>query len=213
MVKIYLYGELGNQFGREYNLEVASPNEAVRALIYTKPGFIDAFQQYDYQIAVGSLDDCLEEDQLDLKTNRDIHIIPYIQGSKKGVGKIIAAVVIIAAAVYYGASTGDIGGATAIANIGISIGLRGISMLLSKQPEEADNKLFNNDAQTAQQNNPIPLLYGEMYFDLVPVSASITTGLAPSYGSLDFDQSAEGSYSWNPSWTFYRNVTEAQKND
>lgn len=207
MTAINIHGALGEQFGKIFHLNVNSPAEAVRALIYMVPNFKDAMMNYDYRIVVGNLDngDELAEDQLTIHTCRDIHLIPVIQGAKKGVGKIIAAIVVIAAAIAYTAVTGDIVGGSQIASIGISMGLRGISMLLAPQIEETDNKLFNNSVATGQQGSPIPLLYGEMYIELTPVSASITAGLAPTYTNLDYTESGTGV---NGTWNLYRNVTD-----
>ncbi len=204
---INLHGALGEKFGKEFNLEVSSPAEAARALIFNIPGFKDAMLEYDYRIFVGdiALNEDLAEDQLNLKTSRDIHFVPVIQGSKKGVGKIIAAIVVIAAAIAYTAVTGDVMGGSRIASIGVSIGLRGISMLLAPQIEDTDNKIFNNSVTTGQQGSPIPLMYGEMYVELTPISASITSGLAPTYQSLDYDASATGS---TINWDLYRNITD-----
>ena len=39
MRKIVLHGALGNQFGQEFMLDVASPREALRALIVQIKGF------------------------------------------------------------------------------------------------------------------------------------------------------------------------------
>lgn len=207
MTVINLHGALGEQFGKTFNLDVSSPAEAARALIYSIPGFKDAMLQYDYRIFVGDIEsgNDLDEDQLNLKTARDIHFIPVVQGSKKGIGKIIAAIVVIAAAVAYTAVTGDIVGGTRIASIGIGMGLRGISMLLAPQIEDTDNKLFNNSVATGQQGSPLPLMYGEMYVELTPISASITAGIAPVYTSLDYDTAATGS---TVNWDLYRNITE-----
>src|SRR6478609_6506846 len=43
MIKVFLHGPLGDQFGREHAFWVHSPREAVRALDANKPGFRAAF--------------------------------------------------------------------------------------------------------------------------------------------------------------------------
>lgn len=75
MSKVYLYGKLGKQFGKEYNLQVSSPREAVIALSTQIPHFRNHFEANKFYIRVGD-DTNIEEETLDLNTHRDIHIFP-----------------------------------------------------------------------------------------------------------------------------------------
>jgi predicted phage tail protein len=205
MSNIYLYGHLAEKYGSDaYDLAIKNPAEGVKALCMMIPGFTQDIRDYNFQILVGDLEDPidLDEESLNLITSRDIHIVPVVEGSKnKGLGKIIAGVALIAVVAFAGPlGIGAIMGTTMlgttigamVASVGFSMVLGGASMLLSSQakanlgdsPTDDPNSIFASGSGTARQGSCIPLLLGEMYCDLTPISASIQSGIyAPISGA------------------------------
>lgn len=195
MTKIYLYGSLGEKFGPEYDLDVGSVTEAVRALTLTKEGFATEVENGVYQIFVGDPDsddhEELEEGTIHLRTHRDIHIFPVIEGSKrKGLGKTIIGAILMVASFFIPVP----GLNNLIFNIGMSMMLRGISMMLSPQPDKdsTPDSLFQNDPMSAQQGTPIPVLYGEMLCDLIPISLSVEADKKDATRGLDYGNTYTG---------------------
>ncbi len=84
---IRLYGILGATFGREFNLSVASPKEAIRALCVIVPGFerfLNTSKQRGLTYAVFSGKRNLLNDELNMdRSTEEIRIAPVIIGSKR----------------------------------------------------------------------------------------------------------------------------------
>jgi len=112
MRTIHLYGQLAEQFGPAFQLEVVSAAEAVRALEANFPGrFFQAIAQGEYHLIKGKDIETGESFGADLLAfglgDRDLHIMPALAGSKNGMFAVVLGVVIIVAAVFSaGASAG-----------------------------------------------------------------------------------------------------------
>ncbi|MTC55210.1 MULTISPECIES: tail assembly protein [Providencia] len=174
---IRLYGVIGAKFGREHQLAINSPREAIKAL----PVLYDGFEQFlanahlkGLEFAVFKGKRNINEDELYLDTCEDIRIVPVIKGSKRGgFFQTILGAALIAVASW---ATGGIaaafaagGWAGAAAMGGAALALGGIVQMLSPQPrglsmrQDADNKpsyAFGGAVNTTVQGNPVPLLYG-----------------------------------------------------
>jgi predicted phage tail protein len=97
---VHLHGSLGRRFGPRFDLAVETPAEAIRALTHMLRGFREAIAGASWRVVRGRFG--LEPDALGLKMGacRELHVVPAPTGRKNaGVGKIIAGVVLIAAAV------------------------------------------------------------------------------------------------------------------
>ncbi len=131
MTKVYLYGELRNKFGHEFNFHIESPKEALLAIKANKRGFDSevkrlAAKGVHYRIVVD--EDVLKNPQeLEVKKiPNEIHIVPVVWGAGKN-GVLIAvgvlAMVFTAGAAgvfgagFFGAAAGA-GGAAGTAAIG-----------------------------------------------------------------------------------------------
>jgi predicted phage tail protein len=185
---IHLHGAAALQFGGPFLLDVASPAEAVRALIRMKPGFHKFLENADWKVIRGPKDTGAESDIDEVKMTfgkvAELHMIPYPIGFKAGgAGKIIIGAIIAIAAVVLspftgGASLGVAMAATAafgvtygsIAMFGISMILAGMASMLSAHPkggnsasrEAPDQKpsfLFNGPVNVTQEGEPIPLVF------------------------------------------------------
>ena len=149
MVTIRLLGEAGRRYGRRFQLAVKTPAEAVRALCVQIPGL----RQYLLESGEKGIDwrvvtdhaEGLDEDQLLWPMSKRLVLAPLPAG-RGGVGKIIAGVALIAAAIILApigggflgiAGTGFLTGAasTAIGAIGASLIFSGVSDLLTPTPK------------------------------------------------------------------------------
>ncbi|BBG59493.1 tail assembly protein [Providencia rustigianii] len=175
---IRLYGVLGTQFGREHQLAIDSPREAIKALSV----LYDGFEQFlanahlkGLEFAVFKGQRNIAEDELHLDTSEEIRIAPVIKGSKRGgFFQTILGVALIGAAAFLSGglsvaftAAGTWGGALALSGAAMAIG--GLVQMLSPQPQglsmrqDADNKpsyAFGGAVNTTAQGNPVPLLYG-----------------------------------------------------
>jgi len=183
---VRLYGVLGTTFGREFQLSVASPKEAIRALCVIVPGFerfLNTSKQRGLTYAVFSGKRNLNDDELSMdQSTADIRIAPVILGSKRGgVFQTILGVALVAVgavASYFG------GGAVGVPlmQFGAAMALGGVVQMLSPQTiglaskQSADNKAsyaFGGVTNTTAQGNPVPLLYGKRRIGGAIISAGI----------------------------------------
>ncbi|OAZ95573.1 tail assembly protein [Enterobacter asburiae] len=183
---VRLYGVLGTTFGREFQLSVTSPKEAIRALCVIVPGFerfLNTSKQRGLTYAVFSGKRNLNDDELSMvQSTADIRIAPVILGSKRGgVFQTILGVALVAVgavASYFG------GGAVGVPlmQFGAAMALGGVVQMLSPQTtglaskQSADNKAsyaFGGVTNTTAQGNPVPLLYGRRRIGGAIISAGI----------------------------------------
>lgn len=194
MTRVNLYGHLGEKFGKSYEFDVVTPQEAINALRANFPGFLAhlyAHNKPGYWIFVGGENTDL--DGLGKPAGRKtIQIVPVIEGAKKNpIWTILIGVALIAIAGPLGA--GIIG--TAVMGIGVSMALTGISELIAGNPdggpeEAGENKpstFFSGPVNTTQQGSPVPIVYGEVLAGSGVISAGISTEAAGADGSLTAD--------------------------
>jgi len=136
---VTLYGELAERYGKNWNLDINSPSEAVRALCANNPTFKDFVgssqdRGVGYKISVGKT--YIEEvnEIYSPSGKQEIKIIPVVLGAKKkGVGTILLGIALIASGGWLAsaatqmAASGALGGAAAGA--GAAIGPSGLAGL------------------------------------------------------------------------------------
>lgn len=200
MNTVKLYGRLAEVFGAEFRLDCFSPAEAFRALNAQLPNWLGEIRQGDYYLIreMPNGEFAVDEKTLFMgMKNTTIHILPVAEGaSKKGVGKIILGVGLIAASVFIpgaGAAIGGIMGSMTYASVGIALGLGlllgGAAMLLSPTPKiddkEKDDRsfLFSGDIQTAGQGIAVPITYGRDRVRPIPVATVVVTNQVSVSGS------------------------------
>ena len=136
---VTLYGELAERYGKNWNLDINSPSEAVRALCANNPtfkNFLATSQErgVGYKISVGKT--YIEEvnEIYSPSGKQEIKIIPVVLGAKKkGVGTILLGIALIASGGWLAsaatqmAASGALGGAAAGA--GAAIGPSGLAGL------------------------------------------------------------------------------------
>ena len=155
--KIKVYGSLAKFLKRRvFHADVANPAEAVRFLLANYPALRGHMPDQHYKVLVSdrALDIGDEPEQLHhpIGAEEEIKIVPVMAGAGGGVGKILAGVGLIAAAIILGpavggflglgaglasAGAGIIGGvaATAIGSLGAALVLGGVSQLISPVPQ------------------------------------------------------------------------------
>jgi predicted phage tail protein len=162
--KIKIYGSLAKFLKRRvFHADVANPAEAVRFLLANFPVLRSHMSDQYYKVLVSdrALDIGDEPEQLHhpIGAEEEIKIVPVMAGAGGGVGKILAGVGLIAAAIILGPAAGGflglgaglggatgagaaislglIGGAaaTAIGAIGAALVLGGVAQLISPVPQ------------------------------------------------------------------------------
>ena len=198
--KVKLYGELAKFVGhKEFEVQVDTVGKAVSFLIHNFPGIESYMSPKYYQVKVGNYE--IDKNEISYPVGKeDIHFIPMISGSGRGVGKILLGAVLIGLAIAnpavgFGLGPGGLGGGFATAsgafsltatlgNIGIGLVLMGVSEMLFPLPEpqklssEEDPQLsfnFSGVQNTSRAGTPVPIVYGEIITGSVVISAAIDT--------------------------------------
>lgn len=185
--EIRLYGSLGCEFGRVFRLAVATPAEAVRALMAVLPGFERAFlgrdgrQAYHVFVGRGDLRRDVGKDELGepLGAADPIRFVPVIAGAKRGgvLQTVLGAVLVVAGLVlsYYTGS--DFG----LISMGVSMIVGGVIQMLSPQRKGKDptsnlpSYIFNGPVNNIEQGGPVPVRYGRALVGSTVVSQGIST--------------------------------------
>jgi predicted phage tail protein len=158
--EVKVYGPLAKFVGqRRFLAEISSAGEAVRMLLANFPGLERHMADQHYKIIVDGIES--ELDEIHYPASQTIKIVPVLGGAGGGVGKIVAGVALIAAAIVIGPAAGGflglgaglggttgagaalsmglVGGgfATAVGAVGVALVLGGVSQLLSPTPQLA----------------------------------------------------------------------------
>lgn len=185
LTTIHLGGKLGQLFGKEWRLQVSSPAEAIRAIDVNVKGELKKYlfkqgKSKFYKIGVGSKTSLIGEKELANRSGRsDIYIMPTIQGKNSGLGKILAAVAIVAVTWWNpfsfaaGSTWFTVGYSTAA-----SLAIGGVVQLLTPAPnfnnnsqgESRGSNLFNGNASVATQGGAVGLVYGRALVTPMPIS-------------------------------------------
>ena len=225
----YLHGELGDKFVPHFEIDCTTPAEVFRCLDANFGGVKEYFLEkaeegVDYHIEVAGVElEYVEELLMDVKEG-DIIITPVPAGSK-GIGKILAAIAIIAVVVYTGgqalalanASAAMAGTATTAVTVGsaiaatgtlgmIAVGfaanlaLVGLQEMMAPDPsvdiqQDPEDYLFQGSGQNLIEGDPVPVLYGQLRIPGRPISFEIKNA-ARSF--VDYDQPLLDSPSQGP---------------
>lgn len=150
MKKVILHGELGKLFGKEWELNVYSPNEAIRALFSNNPN-IEIYLNKKHQEGVfygvkkAGEDSFAKQEDYPLATEKDLHIFPIPHGSGGFLGSLVMMAVTTAASIY-------------------------VQQKISEAMERDDSTLqaqtqsyiYNGTQNRYQQGAGVPLGYGTM---------------------------------------------------
>lgn len=182
------------KFGN-HRFYVASPAEAIKAMMFQVKGFKEAFVSSEKKglkfAVITDKRNIREAEELLMGKPKVVNIVPKYEGRKsQGVTFLLAAVA-IAAVVFTGGAAGFGAGAwfaagstsAAVAtNLAVALALGGITQLLTPQPKglnttsDAANKpsyAFGGPVNTTAQGQPVPVLYGQREVGGAIASASI----------------------------------------
>lgn len=178
MKTVYLHGHLGERFGKSYVIDVATPREAVRALAVQIPGFEAAIRAGNWHVVRGPLEgrDEVDTDSLEvsLGAQREIHLIPAIEGANNGWVNTIVGVVLIVVGVVIGNPY--------LIGMGVGMMVGGIIQLTTKMPgvdndangvDERASYLFNGPSNRSKQGIAVPRGYGRLKVGSVVISAGL----------------------------------------
>lgn len=180
-VKVKLLGELGRLFGREWELLVGTPAEAIRAIACQCPDFLPYLHSSEEQgivwrVVASDLQGCTEG-MLTMPIGTSRLVFAPIVAGRGSVGRILLGVALIGAAFLV---PGGFLGLTpfAIGLVGGSLVAGGIAQILSPTPKkpkkQEDSALFDRNADVIDQGGCVPVLYGERIIAGMPVlSASM----------------------------------------
>ena len=197
---VHLHGSLGERFGGPYTFRVTSIRQIGSALAVNLPGFRQAVADGQFRVVRGPLDGGadIDGDELDigLGATAEVHVVPVVAGTIRGIGKVLAGAALIGGALLFAPSAGL--GATAftvagssvtygnILMTGVAIGLGGVAQMLSPQigvgdygdretPDQRSSFLIRGPTNTTEQGQPIPLVFGR---DVIVGSVVISSGIA-----------------------------------
>ena len=113
-------------------------------------------------------------------------VLPAIEGAGDGAGKVIGGIALVGAAMFIpgGAALAGIALQPAVAGLGISMALGGVSQMLAptpqsgyeerESPDQRPSFLFDGPVNTSTQGLPVPVVYGRIKTGSVVVSAGMT---------------------------------------
>lgn len=219
--KIYLEGELGDKFTKELSANVSSLKDAFRLIDANYPGFKDYLMECDQKgvgFAIDIQGDSVDnEEDFILPLNAgDITIVAVPAGSKSGLGKILAAIAIIAVVYFMGgfAAIGKVmaGGSMTVGavagmvgfSLGMSLAMAGIQQLMAPDPsvdeQSPQSYMFNGSEQNIIEGDPVPVLYGELRVPGRPIAFGAINGAG------SFNAFGAGMYSAAPGWNGTLNI-------
>jgi predicted phage tail protein len=191
--------------GQTIELNVVSPREAFRALIIQFPKLRWVLRDGAFHVVTRNRDEerDLDVGQMDMSLgDRDLFVIPAVQGGGKGTMKVILGVIIMAIAIIAAIPTG--GGSLVLGTelvvgemaLGVTAGsllvfgammtLSGVAMMLAPSPNTNNETVepaaarpsfvFDGAVNLGEPGNAIPLVYGgPIRVGSVVISAGITT--------------------------------------
>jgi predicted phage tail protein len=194
---IKVYGPLAKFLGqRSFQADVKSPAEAVRFLLANFPQLEAHMSEHHYKVSVGRFEletgEHPEQLQFPAAVGEPIRIVPVVQGAG-AVGRIIAGVALVAAAILIPGLGLGLAGAT-VTQIGIlggALALGGVAQLLTPtptQPNQTGQDSFSDPRKSysfsgiqnvSRQGVPVPIVYGETVVGSVTISAGINTEEVP----------------------------------
>ena len=191
--KVYLEGEIGEKFGKEFEIQATSFGKVIQCLEVNFPEFrnylVDCAEKginFTCQVADKPIED--ERELLLQYEEGDMIITALPAGSKSGIGKILAAAVLITIGVLtYGAGTaagasafmakwGTMIGMTLV-GMGVSLGMAGIQQIMAPDPsvdnQQDESYLFQGSGQNILEGDPVPVLYGKLRVPGRPISFEV----------------------------------------
>lgn len=187
MVEVRLHGDLARQFGMIWHLDIKSPREAVEAIDANRPGFRKRIMELAemgmvFRVRSKNHDYCNDDVHTTLGRIDRVDIIPIVVGASAAVRFVIGAVLVAVDILSYGASGGT------LTAIGVSMMLGAVVEWLTPTPKKEDFKSLKSwtvsgPTNTADQGQPVPIIYGEVLAGGYPISAGLSISRLDAAGS------------------------------
>jgi len=197
---VYLQGELGERFGSKFVVNTDNYRDIFKCINANRPEFLPYLRKChdeDVNFIVETAGEQIDQEDLLIPLKEgDVTIAIAPAGSKSGIGKIIAAVVLvffvlplIGGTVFVGpgmTTMEGIGAALttmsgkAVALLAVNLALSGIQQMMAPDPavdqDSPTNYLFSGGASNSVEGDPIPILYGELRVPGRPISVDVRQG-------------------------------------
>jgi len=192
---VYLQGELGEKFGDKFTVHTENYRDIFKCINVNRPTFLPYLRkchEEDVGFIVETAGDSIGAEDLFLPLQPgDVTISLAPAGSKKGIGKIIVAIILTYIIIQTGGFGG--GGGWAVTAEGVlkwkglaalsmtaSLAMAGIQQIMAPDPavdkDSPTNYLFSGGANNAIEGDPIPILYGELVVPGRPIAIDIIQG-------------------------------------
>lgn len=209
---VYFEGEMGDRFIPSLQMNCETASQALQCLGANFDEFIpwliekhEEDVQFHIEVA-GSEIEYIEECYMEIGEG-DITITPVPAGSKKGIGKLIVAAVLVAVTIKFpglsktlftigeGAGAITVTAAGIMKGVALSLAIAGISEMMLPDPsvdgslEDDRSYLFDGSSQNIIQGDPVPVLYGRLRVPGQPIGFEIagansrTTSMTGGNGS------------------------------
>ena len=223
--KVYLDGEMAQKFGSEFTIYAKSVGDVFENLSCNFPEMrkylIDCHENdIGFLCQVGN-EGLQEERELLLSMEEgDVYISPQPAGSKSAIGKILAAVAIVAlvavgGAIIAGGGLTALGGGLgalqaglayaastwvglAVLGVAVNLALTGIQQLMAPDPSVDDfnndretSYLFQGSEQTILEGDPVPVLYGQLRIPARPIGFELRNK-ANTYYNYNYNGGVRG---------------------
>ena len=200
---VYLQGELGERFGHKFIVNTDNYADIFKCINANRPGwmpYVRKCHEEDIAFIVETEDGAIDQHDLLIPIAKgDVTISLVPAGSKKGIGKILVAIIMIYIILQTGGAglgvtttTVETAGWAVAAGGGLSttglmaigfaaqLALAGIQQIMAPDPavdqDNPSNYLFSGGANNAVEGDPIPIMYGELRVPGRPISVDIAQG-------------------------------------
>lgn len=179
--KVFLYGDLAEKFGSEFELDVNSFHECARALAAIFPDFRKTISPNEYALFCDDANIGHMEIGININSGA-FHIFPKVFGRSTkskilnvGIAEFVIGAVLFAASFYAGPVAGPI-----LFNVGIGFMVGGaVTMLMSGLIPDIETEaarksfIFSNISNSTKQGVAVPICYGRHLVGSVVVSGSL----------------------------------------
>ena len=195
---VYLQGDLGERFGNKFTVHTDNYRDVFRCINANRPDFLPYLRkchEEDIGFIIETAGEQIDQEDLLLPLKEgDITLAIAPAGSKSGVAKIIAAVILIVwlGPLVFGtegamatlAAGGTLSGMEVLAIAGFTLGtnlaIMGIQQLMAPDPavdqDNPTNYIFSGGASSQVEGDPVPLLYGELRVPGRPIAVDGRNG-------------------------------------
>lgn len=203
MRDVVIHGALAKMLPQDrFTFSVLDPREAFSALFANFPATRQYVYDNNWHIFYGDPQgdewESLSEEELTLqRPNKEIHIVPAIEGSggNGGIIKTVVGVAIVGAALFFSGGTlaaplfAVLGTSFTFGNLaflGAAIALSGISQMLTPTPEVSTRStverndpasrpsfLFQGAVNSTEEGGAVPVIYGQMRVGSTVISSGL----------------------------------------